>query len=113
MIDKNKEEIGKIDKEIEKLKPCVDFYGQTPTLTKDNTEEFIKYCELKKARQERIKTSIQWCEDEIEFLKDKFIILNTSENDELDAGIVRDEIEERLQQLQNHLTYQKEQEAEL
>ena len=38
-------------------------------------------------------------EKEIEFLEDKFIILDTPDNDELDAGIVRNDINERVNQL--------------
>jgi len=44
MKDKIKE---KLEKEIEKLRTYVDFYGQIPTLTKSNTKEFYEYITLK------------------------------------------------------------------
>jgi len=98
ITNKNKEEIekGYEKEEIDKIY-CEDrmsIYSQLwlcPT--------------CKRIRQERIKTSIQWCEDEIEFLErlDKHLI------DEYPRSYAS-WIYNRLQQLQTHLIWLKEQE---
>lgn len=84
MINKNKEEIEMIEKEIEKLelpdleetakywrcKKCGNKYQDEGDALEHECswiwEELIK---LKSKLQERIKTSIEWCEDEIEFIE--------------------------------------------
>ena len=42
--------------------------------------------------------------EELEFLEDKFIMLNTPEFDNNDAGMVRDDIGERIKQLQKEIS---------
>jgi len=59
--------IEELKKEIERLKPYVDYYGQIPTLTKDNTKEFIRYCECKaelKGRQDALKEVLSFIESQ-------------------------------------------------
>jgi len=118
ITNKNKEEIEKILKEIEenfqrRLKDYAQ-YEKEGTLgvynrseeelrkwIKEEFSETIWYPILKNKLQERIKTSIQWCKDEIEFLE-CFELGSGSK-----AGL---EIMKRKIQFRNHLTWLKEQE---
>jgi len=53
--------IKKLKEELEKLKPCVNSYGQVPTLTKSNAEEFINYisCQAKISEHESVMEDIE------------------------------------------------------
>jgi len=92
-INKNKEEIEKILKGC----GCIE-WGCLP-------ECLCPYCE--RTKQERISTSILWCEDEIEFLKGL-----EWECDYTFYG-KPDKIEERKEQLQNHLNWLKQKQEEM
>ena len=101
MINKNKEEIEKIKK------GCNKYYATNGQGIKYYCGKKINIlCPVcKKIKQERIKTSIPWCEDEIEDWK--WISLTANELRIKNYGT------KKLQQLQTHLTYLKEQEKEL
>lgn len=106
MINKNEEEIEKILKDLEKVS------GEWLEDLED---------EIKTKLQERIKTSILWCEDEIEFIENHVYYDNepcrfdhhgycqdhhTCGDDKCSNEIILN----RLQQLQSHLNWLKEQE---
>jgi hypothetical protein len=85
MINQNKEEIEKM------MREC-----RMP---------FDKNKHIQTALQERIKTSILWCEDEIEYLEE----LCSYAEDEDNMQLINT-IEPKLEQLQIHLKWLKEQE---
>lgn len=99
-INKNKEEIEKIDEEIvdcqKPIQECI----------------FCQIADGKK--QERIKTSILWCEDEIERWTPYLNFMDISIKDEpktfkIKMKLIQDGYN-YLEQLQTHLTWLKEQE---
>jgi len=99
-MNKNKEEIEKI------LKGCGEEFllkttdNDVSCICGNYYMSSIKLCPTcERAKQERIKTSILWCEDEIEFLnrkKGKWVLDYDESN--------------RIKQLQTHLKWLKEQE---
>lgn len=100
MITKNKTEIEKILKEIEELKK--------DDLSCQFTAQYDEEIEtLKKILQATIKTSIQWCEDEIEFLK---VLDKHCRKKEL---LIINEVDDKLQHLQSHLKWLNEKEKEI
>jgi len=90
MINKNKETIEKIEKEIEEC-----FKDET-----NNPETNELYLNLLTELKATIKTSIEWCEDEIEFLKSEFFGYPT-----LEERFIRIKIRERLENLKSHLKW--------
>jgi len=105
-INKNKEEIEKI------LKGCgVWSQGNIKGLTiqmqcgDDRFKDKIGLCEVCRAElKATIKTSIEWCEDEIKFLNERKKAYNDDER------FMFSNFGERLEQLQTHLNWLKEQE---
>lgn len=100
MINKNKEEIEKNFKEIKDL-----YYDSKGCIFNDkdiNEWKSPNYLILKDRLQERIKTSILWCEDEIEFLEER----KKEYGDE--KVFMFSDFGERLQQLKTHLKWLKE-----
>lgn len=104
MINKNKEEIEKIEKGCKSIE-----WGCLP-------ERLCPYCQ--RAKQERIKTSILWCEDEIEFLEqidlrdcDSIEVIDerySNERSDVDETWLDEYLRKRLEQLQSHLKWLKE-----
>ena len=116
MINKNKETIEKMEEEIDKLT----YHKNHETCPECN---LCGTCEillkpLKTQLKATIKTSIEWCEDEIEFLNSKengllkFILWHNQRSllpyDWFDYEHPR--ILKRLEQLTTHLKWLKEQE---
>lgn len=84
MITKNKETIEKLQKKVDRAKEC-------------NCSSYPFELEL----EATIKTSIEWCEDEISFLENDIDGLNSSLTDEA--------VKDKLNQLKSHLKWLKEQ----
>ena len=102
-LNKNKEEIEKILKEIERLE-------------ENPTDDYIDYSHLdieRKGFKERIETSIEWCEDWIEKCEAKILFLVSSPSKEINGysgNQILKVIRQEKGQLQTHLTWLKEQE---
>jgi hypothetical protein len=95
MINKNKEEIEKIKDLIKSFKEGnIDTYA------------------LRKELKATIKTSIQWCEDEIELIENVIDGIILDDNIELDINEIhlklKRNLKNKLSQLQIHLTWLKE-----
>ena len=105
MINKNKEEIEKILKKIEKRAKFLTFHNKS-------IQRQMRMCDfelrdLMLQLQERIKTSIEWCEDEIEFLENLTMpLINNSMDSKINQRFYK-EFEEKKEQLQSHLKWLK------
>jgi len=106
ITDKNKEEIEKISCGTELSQYC--YCGRIEELT--GAMHLCPTCY--KTKQATIKTSILWCEDEIEFLNSIFPGGKYEVEDKLFLKCIN-RVESKIYQLQTHLTWLKEQEKEL
>ena len=116
MLNKNKKEIERIEIEIEKRKTHIESeikWSKMKRYPIQKVEDFdIKLMKLISNHTERIKTSILWCEDEIEFLNSIFPGGKYEVEDKLFLKCIN-RVESKIYQLQTHLTWLKEQEKEL
>jgi hypothetical protein len=133
MITKNKEEIEKMQEELEnKIQEELErneSYFKASNYNPENWRSIvlrdievtnINYLVLKERLEATIKTSIEWCEDEIEFLEHDcricvkcFTIPYGDGNCHCGKNEWDYKIEDKIKQLQTHLNWLKEQEKKL
>jgi len=111
MTNKNKQEIEKIEKEVEQKRidrlKLREFGKEGQTLDRYNLEKLDE--EILKAT---LKTSIAWCEDEIEKLTPYVDFMDVSNEDSENTGEIKCKLiaegYEYLEQLKSHLKWLKE-----